>query len=146
VYKNGSDVYRSGAILDPQVVTSANGYRLPTEAEWEFAARGGTQSNGYTYSGGNDFDAVGWFYENAGLAVHEVSKKQANELGIYDMSGNLWEWSGSWYPGSEGSARVIRGGGWGDTTETGTFAYRYGDSPEVRDLSFGFRVALSAAP
>ena len=102
-------VYKSGQVT-PTEVASANGYRLPSEKEWEFAARGGTQTNGYTYSGSNDLSAVGWYAANSGGDVHEVGKKQANELGIYDMSGNVWEWNGSWYPGYEGSYRVIRGG------------------------------------
>ena len=146
MYKNGTGVYRTGEVTDPQGVSSATGYRLPTEAEWEFAAHGGTQTNGYTYSGSNDLDAVGWYQENSGYTVHEVGKKQSNELGIYDMSGNLWEWSGSWYPGAEGSGRVIRGGGWYFYAVYCAVDLRYGNGPEDRDNLIGFRVALSAAP
>jgi formylglycine-generating enzyme required for sulfatase activity len=140
VYRNGTDVYRTGEVSDPAVVASANGYRLPSEKEWEFAARGGTQTLGYTYSGSNDLNAVGWYGQNSDGAVKEVGKKQANELGIYDMSGNLWEWSGSWYPGLEGSCRVIRGGDWNASAEGCTVAYRGYNIPGNHG---GFRVASS---
>ena len=146
VYKNGGEVHRTGTVSDPQINSSANGYRLPSEKEWEFAARGGTQTQGYTYSGSNDLSAVGWYNGNSGGAVKEVGKKQANELGIYDMSGNVWEWSGSLYPGYEGSYRVIRGGGWGSYAEGCSVSYRDPDSPGNRDGYIGFRVALSSVP
>jgi formylglycine-generating enzyme required for sulfatase activity len=146
VYKNGAAVYRTGNVYEPALVASANGYRLPSEKEWEFAARGGTQTNGYTYSGSNDLSAVGWYGGNSGNAVKEVGKKLANELGIYDMSGNLWEWSGSWYPGYEGSGRVIRGGGWDYGAGGCSVAFRTDGDPEYRYGSFGFRVALSSVP
>jgi len=149
VYKNGTAVYRTGNVSEPAIVASANGYRLPSEKEWEFAARGGTQTNGYTYSGSNDLSAVGWYWENSGDAVHEVGKKLANELGIYDMSGTLWEWSGSWYPGYEGSYRVIRGGDWSLDAGYWSVAWSNFTVPGNRSRisgDLGFRVALSAAP
>ena len=72
-------------------------YRLPTEAELEYAARGGNKSHGYEYSGSNTLDNVAWYYDNSGSKTHSVGTKQPNELGIYDMSGNVWEWCNDWY-------------------------------------------------
>jgi formylglycine-generating enzyme required for sulfatase activity len=145
-YTVNSSPYRTGDSW-PEVNASANGYRLPGEAEWEFAARGGVNTQNYEYSGSNDPDAVAWYSDNSGYVTHSVATKQANELGLSDMSGNIWEWCYDWYPGYEGAVRVGRGGGWHDG---GAFscrvAYRSGDSPSSTSVSLGFRVARSSVP
>jgi formylglycine-generating enzyme required for sulfatase activity len=128
-------------------------YRLPTEAEWEYAARGGNKSSGYTYSGSNDVESVAWMSKNAGSKTHTVGQLKANELGIYDMSGNVWEWCQDWfkgYPGSSGvsdytgSDRVDRGGGWSLSAGYCRSAYRNSNAPTYRNSSLGFRLAISS--
>ena len=130
-------------------------FRLPTEAEWEFSARGGNRSRGYQYSGSNVLSDVAWYDDNSGSKTHNVGTKAPNELGIYDMSGNVWEWCQDWEGSysssaqtnpkgpSSGSYRVIRCGGWGSSARFCRVANRSSSSPDDWDCYLGLRLALS---
>ena len=123
-------------------------YRLPTEAEWEYAAKANQNTK---YSGSDDLETVAWYNENSDNETHPVGKKAANAWGLYDMSGNVWEWCSDWYgaysSGSQsnptgatsGTDRVLRGGSWNDNPVYCRVAYRY-DFPGDRDLRYGFRL------
>ncbi|MDR3219223.1 MAG: formylglycine-generating enzyme family protein [Dysgonamonadaceae bacterium] len=131
---------------------SGKKYRLPTEAEWEYAARGGKESTGAKYSGSSSPDRVAWYDSNS---THPVGTKAANELGIYDMSGNVYEWCSDWYGAyssssqtnptgaSSGSRRVIRGGSWYFDAQGVRVPYR-DSSPDDRNYILGFRLASSS--
>ncbi len=132
---------------------NANGYRLPTEAEWEYAARGGNQSKNYIYSGDNNISRVAWYYSNSDGKTHPVGSKLANELGLYDMCGNVWEWCWDWYglysaapqmnpagPDS-GIDRVFRGGNMITHAEYLQVFFRAFHNPSLVGKGVGFRVA-----
>ena len=129
-------------------------FKLPTEAQWEFAARGGNSSSGYKYSGSNYIDSVAWYDDNSGNRTHDVGTKSPNELGIYDMSGNALEWCSDRFgsygsdsvtnpSGSSGSSyRVLRGGGWGDDSWRCRVSKRDDVTPSDRYSVFGLRLCL----
>ena len=129
-------------------------FRLPTEAEWEFAARGGNKSKGYKYAGSNSIDDVAWCDSNSGSMTHTVKTKSPNELGIYDMSGNVWEWCQDWYGSyssnaqtnptgpSTGSHRVLRGGSLDNSASYCRVSYRSFRMPSMRIRNVGLRLVL----
>ena len=129
---------------------------LPTEAQWEYAARGGNQSKGYKYAAGRSMATAGWYKDNSDNKTHSVATKKPNELGLYDMSGNVWEWCLDWYKAdyytnspsknpkntSKGDSkyRVLRGGSCSDSAAYCRVAYREYDTPDSRFYGSGFRV------
>ena len=130
-------------------------YSLPTEAEWEYAARGGNKNEGTKYSGGWSIDDVAWYDGNSGGSTHPCGTRRSNALGIYDMSGNVWEWCEDWYGNSyvqydnnnpkgpsSGSYRVLRGGSWYGSARSCRVSFRNSNSPGGRGNLSGFRVVL----
>lgn len=132
------------------------GARLPTEAEWEYSAKGGTLTKGFNFSGSNQIDEVAWYKNNSENRTHHVGNKNPNELGVYDMSGNVWEWCSDWHDkeyyrsspiqnpnGPEfGTTKVLRGGEL-EFDETYCRIYnRYSISPNARNTRIGFRLAM----
>jgi len=147
---NGNLLDKNGRVTtDPSKVV---GYRLPTEAEWEYAARGGNKSKGYKYAGSDNVSDVAWYSSNSGSKTQEVGKKAPNELGLYDMSGNVWEWCSDWYGSysssaqtnpynsTAGSGRVLRGGGWINVAADARVANRLNFSPTFTFYFLGFRI------
>ena len=129
-------------------------FRLPTEAEWEYAARGGKKSKGFKYAGSDNEDSVAWYYDNSNKQTHQVKGKLPNELGIFDMCGNIGEWCNDWYGkydggtqinpiGSpSGSRRVLRGGGWHFDNNSCRALNRSYDFPNEKNYGIGFRLCL----
>ena len=130
-------------------------YRLPSESEWEYAARGGKHSKGYRYAGSNKLKKVGWFGGNSHIELKAVGQKYPNEIGLYDMSGNVWEWcadvwhanykgapqdGSAWLEGGEQDDRVVRGGSWDLNDDFCRVSYRGGLDDYSRDYDMGFRI------
>ncbi len=154
--KDGLEEVYSGSAKNIKCDFSKNGYRLPTEAEWEYAASGGNKSQGYKYSGSNKINQIAVYKGNNNKSTKAVGGKKANELGIYDMSGNVWEWCWDWYGGyssrsqtdpvgpTSGYRRVGRGGSWNGSATRCRVAYRSYRNPTAGYCYIGFRLARSS--
>ena len=129
-------------------------FRLPTEAEWEYAARGGKKGRGFLFAGSDTIDNVVWYDKNSNLKTHPVAQKRANELGLYDMSGNVWEWCEDWYgpytPNAQtnptgpatGVDRVCRGGSWTSYMRYSQIRFRKDLNPSFKSYEVGFRLVM----
>lgn len=143
VYTVNGTIYKTGNQV-PTPNTGASGYRLPTEPEWVWAASGGVRSQGYDFSGSNTIGLVAWYVDNSGGSTQPVGTKAANELGLFDMSGNVLEWC--WDEGRSVNWRVLKGGFWGIPEEGCLVSAQYEELDDSRDLDFenGFRVVRTA--
>ena len=131
-------------------------FAIPTEAQWEYAARGGNKSKNYIYSGSDDIDKIAWYEDNSMEQTNKIGLKRKNELGIFDMSGNLWEWCSDWFDGDYylyspttdptgpgyGYHRVLRGGSWRSTSQGCRVSCRFAANPNERASNCGLRVVL----
>jgi formylglycine-generating enzyme required for sulfatase activity len=160
-YVSWDDIVGSGGFLETLNALTGKNYRLPTEAEWEYAARGctGGVCESYEFSGGNTLGNVAWYGDNSSSYIHTVGTKLPNKLGIYDMNGNVWEWCSDWYSDPlgfsgytasnprnnptgpiSGSDRVLRGGNCYNPVSTSRVAHRYFDAPSSSYTANGFRL------
>jgi formylglycine-generating enzyme required for sulfatase activity len=119
-------------------IIGGNGYRLIEDKEWEYAAKGGKESKGYKYSGSNDINEVGWCYVNSKRKTQPVGQKNPNELGIYDMSGNVWEWTGT--NTKSGSMYYLRGGACNSDESSCIITIQGSNAPHDRNFRLGFRI------
>jgi len=136
-------------------ITGEN-YRLPTEAEWEYAARGGTLQKNPKFSGSNNVYSVAWYFNNSNRCTHPVGSKSPNSIGLYDMTGNVWEWCSDWYSKyssnftvnpngpSYGTSRIIRGGSFNDLVESVRISKRDRLEPNIALYMIGFRICKSS--
>ena len=144
--------------IDKLNIKTRNEFCLPSEAEWEFAARGGNKNNESKYAGSEVLNEVGWFNENSHDETKRVGLKMANELGIHDMNGNVWEWceddyhksykgvpndGSAWIDKKRGTDRVVRGGSWLNHDRNCCVSFRFNHTPESYGSTTGFRLALS---
>lgn len=142
-YTVDGEIYRTGNLV-PHYNKLSNGYRLPTVNEWLYAANGGNPNGKFKYSGGNDLHDVGWFKDNSRNSIQPVAQKKANELGIYDMTGNVFEWC--WdkaFCQFNKDLRNVRGGSWNCISFTAELTFNWSDNSSRRFNQYGFRVARS---
>ena len=122
-------------------------FRLPTEEEWEYTARGGMLSQHFKYAGSDKLDDVAWYRDNSGMTTHDVAQKQPNELGLHDMSGNIFEWCDNWLynysdPDKKSDGKVRRGGCWNSDKSNCRVSFRYDSAPDKRSQIIGLRLAI----
>jgi formylglycine-generating enzyme len=155
IHVSWNDAVAYCAWLNEVLPAGHKAYRLPTEAEWEYAARGGEHRDEYRYAGSDNIDEVAWYRGNSNMATHPVGQKKSNALGLHDMSGLAWEWCSDWYGADYyknsptdnpkgpafGSYRVLRGGAWDDNPQYARVAHRDYDRPDGRSYITGFRLA-----